>query len=153
MSYAIEPVGTVRGGRKEATDDHWADSLSRIEIDASRFKPEALDGIEAFSHLEVVFLFHLVRDDEIERGARHPRGRADWPKVGIFAQRGKNRPNRIGVSVCRLVSRKGLTLEVQGLDAVDGSPVLDVKPVMKGFQPRGAIHEPAWASEIMREYW
>ena len=153
MKFTVEPVGFVKGGRKEATDDHWADSLSTIEIDASGFAPAALDGIEAFSHLEVVFLFDRVKVTEIERGARHPRGREDWPKVGIFAQRGKNRPNRLGVSVCRLVARRGLSLEVEGLDAIDGTPVLDVKPVMKGFQPRGAIREPVWASEIMREYW
>jgi tRNA-Thr(GGU) m(6)t(6)A37 methyltransferase TsaA len=153
MQYVLCPIGFVRGGRSEAIDDHWAESICRIEIDPTRFKPESLDGIEGFSHLEIVFLFDKVREEEIELGARHPRGRADWPKVGIFAQRGKNRPNRIGVSVCRLLARNGLALEVQGLDAIDGSPVLDVKPVMKGFQPRGAIHEPAWASEIMRAYW
>ncbi|KAB2846148.1 MAG: SAM-dependent methyltransferase [Hyphomicrobiaceae bacterium] len=153
MQFVLTPVGFVRGGRSEATDDHWADSICRIEIDPAQFKSEALDGIEAFSHLEIVFVFDKVQDNEIEYGARHPRGRRDWPKVGIFAQRGKNRPNRLGVSVCRLVARRGLALEVQGLDAIDGSPVLDVKPVMKGFQPRASIHEPAWASEIMREYW
>ncbi|MCB1741566.1 MAG: SAM-dependent methyltransferase, partial [Gammaproteobacteria bacterium] len=76
-----------------------------------------------------------------------------WPKVGIFAQRGKARPNRIGVSVCRLRGVEGGRISVQGLDAIDGTPVLDVKPYMTGFAPRGEVLEPEWAVEIMREYW
>ena len=93
----------------------------------------------------------LIGDDVA--GARHPRGRADWPKVGIFAQRGKNRPNRLGVCVCRVVGVDGLAVEVEGLDAIDGTPVLDIKPVLKGFLPRGEVREPAWATEIMKDYW
>ena len=71
----------------------------------------------------------------------------------IFAQRGKNRPNRIGVTVCEIVAVDGLSLEVRGLDAIDGTPVLDLKPVMAGFAPRGAHREPDWAREIMKDYW
>ena len=92
-------------------------------------------------------------DGEIQTGARHPRGRTDWPKVGILAQRGKGRPNRIGVTACRLISVDGLRLKVMGLDAIDGTPVLDIKPVMKGFLPRGAVKEPEWAAELMKGYW
>jgi tRNA (Thr-GGU) A37 N-methylase len=94
-----------------------------------------------------------VGEGEIERGARHPRGRKDWPKVGILAQRAKNRPNRIGITTCRLLSVSGLTLEVQGLDAIDGTPVLDIKPHMSGFNPRGEVSEPAWSLELMDRYW
>jgi tRNA (adenine37-N6)-methyltransferase len=82
-----------------------------------------------------------------------PRGNPDWPMVGIFAQRGRNRPNRIGVSVCRIVKVDGTRLEVEGLDAIDGTPVLDIKPVLKGFLPRGKVREPDWASSIMADYW
>ena len=98
-------------------------------------------------------MFDKVTPDKIVSGARHPRGNKDWPKVGIFAQRGKNRPNRIGVSVARIVAIQGLEVEVEGLDAIDGTPILDIKPVMSGFQPRGEVVEPAWATEIMRSYW
>jgi tRNA-Thr(GGU) m(6)t(6)A37 methyltransferase TsaA len=147
------PVGVVRGGRAEAVDDDWGASQARIELDAARFDPEALSGLQDFSHAEVIFLFDRVTDEEIEYGARHPRGRLDWPKVGIFAQRGKNRPNRIGLCTCRIVSVDGLALIVQGLDAIDGTPVLDIKPVMRGFLPREDVREPAWAGEIMRTYW
>ena len=113
----------------------------------------SLDGIEAFSHVEVLFLFHVVTADKIVTGARHPRNNPEWPKVGIFAQRGKNRPNRLGVSVCKLIAVDGLTVEVEGLDAIAGTPILDIKPVLAGFLPRGELREPAWATELMKDYW
>jgi len=100
-----------------------------------------------------VFVFDRVGDDEIERGARHPRGRTDWPEIGILAQRAKGRPNRLGVTTCALVAVDGLELTVRGLDAMDGTPVVDIKPYMRGFAPRGAVTEPAWAGELMRGYW
>ena len=152
-SYTIHPVGTVEGGRAEAIDDDWGGSRARISLDPARFTAEALLGLEAFSHAEVIFLFDRVTDAEITSGARHPRGRTDWPRVGIFAQRGKNRPTRLGICICRIIGVDGLTLTVEGLDAIDGTPVIDIKPVMSGFLPRGNVHEPAWAGAIMAEYW
>ena len=73
--------------------------------------------------------------------------------MGIFAQRAKGRPNRIGVTVCRLLAVEGLTLTVQALDAIDGTPVLDLKPYMAEFGPRGEIRQPAWSRELMAGYW
>jgi tRNA (Thr-GGU) A37 N-methylase len=151
--FTIEPIGTVRGGRGVPEDDHWGGSRARIELDETRFNGDALIGLDAFSHVEIVFAFHLVRDEEVTCEARHPRGNKDWPLVGIFAQRGKNRPSRIGVSVCRVVGVGDLSVEVEGLDAIDGTPVLDIKPVMSGFLPRGELREPDWARQIMASYW
>jgi tRNA (adenine37-N6)-methyltransferase len=150
---ALTPIAYVQGGRHEPIDDRWDTVQSAIVLDPGQFKVDALAGLEAFSHIEVVFHFDRVADDEIRSGARRPRGHADWPEVGIFAQRGKGRPNRIGVCVCRLERIEGLKLHVRGLDAIDGTPVLDIKPVMTGFLPRGQIREPAWAAEIMKDYW
>ncbi len=149
----VAPIGMVRGGRTVADDDGWGESRAVIELDAGRFTAAALLGLDSFSHAEIVFLFNQVADDDITFDARHPRGRTDWPKVGIFAQRGRNRPNRLGVSVCRILKVDGLRLEVEGLDAISGTPVLDVKPVMSGFLPRGELREPTWAIEIMARYW
>jgi tRNA (adenine37-N6)-methyltransferase len=153
MVFALEAVGRVQGGREAAIDDHWGASRAWIVLDETRFGPQSLAGLADFSHAEVIFLFHKVADAEIEYGARRPRGRADWPLVGIFAQRGKNRPNRLGLCVCRILRVDGARLEVEGLDAIDGTPVLDIKPVLKGFVPRGDIREPDWAGEIMKDYW
>lgn len=148
----VQPVAQVRGGRLQPEDDSWDQEVAEIVLD-DRFGPEALAGLEAFSHIEVVFHFNRVDPNTVQTGARHPRGCEQWPRVGIFAQRGKNRPGRIGVSVCRLLSVTGRTLKVRGLDAIDGTPVLDIKPVMTGFLPRGEIVEPDWARELMRKYW
>ena len=153
MTFTLEAVGHVRGGREEAIDDDWGPSRARIELDPARFGPEALFGLADFSHAEIIFVFDRITEAEIVTGARRPRGREDWPLVGIFAQRGRNRPNRLGVSVCRIVAVDGLTVDVEGLDAIDGTPVVDVKPVLGGFLPRGDVREPAWAREIMETYW
>ena len=150
---AVEPIGFVRGGRADAVDDDWGASRARIELDPARFGPEALAGLGDFSHVEVIFVFDRVPDEKIETGARRPRGRPDWPRVGIFAQRGKNRPNRLGLCTCKIVAVDGLAVEVEGLDAIDGTPVVDLKPAMRGFLPRGELVEPAWADEIMKDYW
>ena len=153
MQITMRPIGWVRGGRAEPTDDGWDAEACEIALDPQRFTPDALAGLAAFSHAEIVFQFHLVDDADVVVGARRPRGRADWPEVGIFAQRGRVRPNRIGVSVCRIVDVAGLGVRVAGLDAVDGTPVLDLKPYLAGFAPRGTVAEPAWATEIMADYW
>ena len=153
MGIDIEPIGTVVGGRHDVVDDDWGDVQSTIALDAAVLGPDATAGLEGFSHIEVVFVFDRVEDDEIERGARHPRERTDWPKIGILAQRAKGRPNRLGLTTCALVAVDGLELTVRGLDAVDGTPVVDIKPYMRGFAPRGALAEPAWAGELMRGYW
>jgi tRNA (Thr-GGU) A37 N-methylase len=152
-TIAMTPIGTVKSARTEPIDDDWDNVEASIALDPRQFKPDATASLGEFSHIEVVYHFNLVPDGEINAGARHPRGRKDWPLVGIFAQRGKGRPNRIGVTVCRLLSVDGLTLRVRGLDAIDGTPVLDIKPVMTGFLPRGEIREPGWAKELMADYW
>lgn len=149
----MQPIGIVRSTRAEPIDDQWDQVEARIELDPKLFGPDATAGLSDFSHVEVVYYFDRVPDCEIQTGARHPRGRKDWPKVGILAQRGKGRPNRIGVCACSLLAVDGLVLHVRGLDAIDGTPVLDIKSVMKGFLPRGDVREPGWAKEIMRDYW
>lgn len=150
---SLQPVGTVVGGRTEAFDDDWNTEEALIRLDATRFAPDSLAGLDAFSHLEVVFQFHLVDPASVNTSARRPRGNPDWPLVGIFAQRGKNRPNRLGVSRCRLLGVDGLDVRVRGLDAIDGSPVLDLKPYMAEFGPQGEVVQPAWATELMRHYY
>jgi tRNA (adenine37-N6)-methyltransferase len=151
-TISLRSIGVVRCSRREARDDGWDGEDARIEL-AGAFGPEALAGLDGFSHLEVIFHFDRAAADEIERGARHPRGRTDWPLVGIFAQRGKARPNRLGATICEILRVAGTVVHVRGLDAIDGTPVLDLKPVMKGFLPRGAVREPEWAAELMNRYW
>jgi tRNA-Thr(GGU) m(6)t(6)A37 methyltransferase TsaA len=138
--------------RTEVEDDHWGSVVSMIELDAS-IPDEALDGIDDFSHAEILYYFHLVADSKIETGARHPRNNPAWKKVGILSQRGKNRPNRLGATIVKVLKREGRQLHVQGLDAVDGTPILDIKPVMREFLPREEVRQPEWVGELMKKYW
>lgn len=148
----VEPVAVVVGGRSDPVDDDWDAVEAIVRLDG-RFGADALAGLEEFSHLELVYVFDRVDPAAVEAGARHPRGNTAWPRVGIFAQRAKDRPNRIGVGVCRLLGIKGHDIRVAGLDAVDGTPVLDIKPVMAEFLPRGDLRQPAWSRELMTDYW
>lgn len=152
MPISIEPVAHVRAPREQAEDDFWGGEQAVIEL-VDALPDEALAGLDAFSHVEVLFHFHLAAPEKIVTGARHPRNNPDWPAVGIFAQRGKNRPNRIGSTICRVLGVEGRRLRVAELDAIDGTPVIDLKPVLREFLPRGEMRQPAWAGELMRDYW
>lgn len=153
-SIVLTPIGVVHSSRKTVTDDHWDKEQACIELDSEQFSPEALKGLAEFSHVEILFYMNQVDPAKIEKLARHPRNNSDWPRVGIFAQRGKNRPNQIGTTICKVIRVDGLQLFVHGLDAVDATPVLDIKPWVKEFAASGVVvNQPAWISELMRNYW
>ena len=151
-SFTMTPVAYVRGGREKTTDDFWGGAVSRLEL-AAGVPSESLDGVEEFSHVEVVFVFDRVDVARIVTGARHPRNNPEWPLVGIFAQRGKNRPNRIGCTIVPVLAREERALVVGELDAVNGTPVLDIKPVMAEYLPGGPVRQPVWSHEVMADYW
>lgn len=151
MKFQIESIATVYNKRKEAVDDFWGDTVSEIRLH-EHIPEEALDGIETFSHAEVLFVFDRVTDPVVY-GSVHPRGNTNWPRVGIFVQRKKNRPNLIGATICEIIKREGRSLWVRLLDAIDKTPVIDIKPVWKGFLPRKSVTEPAWSRELMKDYY
>ena len=149
---ALRPIGFVHSPRCEVSDDFWGDVIAVVEL-ADDLPPDSLDGLEEFSHSEIIYLFDRVAPDDVVSGVRHPRNNPGWPLVGIFAQRAKGRPNRLGSTIVRIVGRDCRQLQVLGLDAVDGTPVLDIKPVMAEFLPREPIHQPEWSRELMQDYW
>src|SRR5262245_424739 len=124
MDLTMRPIGVVHSTRTQDTDDNWQQESASIKLDAERFKPDSLKGLDQFSHVQVIFVMHSAGEGDMEKQARHPRDRWDLPEVGIFAQRSKDRPNRIGLSTCRILEVEGIQLRVEGLDAIDGSPVL-----------------------------
>jgi tRNA-Thr(GGU) m(6)t(6)A37 methyltransferase TsaA len=153
MDILLRSIGRVYSSETGGREDYWGDIVSEIRLDENAFTPDALVGLSEFSHVEVLFCFHHVDAASVVSGLRHPRSNPEWPQVGIFAQRGKARPNRIGATVCKVLSVQELTLKVQGLDAFDGSPVLDIKPVFSEFTPdRSQIRQPQWSHELMAEY-
>jgi tRNA (adenine37-N6)-methyltransferase len=152
MIFTVEPIGFVHASRQVPVEDFWGAEASRIVL-TDDYPADALLGITEFSHIEVLFLFHKLDLAEIVTGTRHPRNNPDWPRIGIFAQRGKNRPNRIGSTICKVVQCEGRCLTVTELDAIDGTPVLDIKPVMTEFLPREPVRQPEWSHQLMRNYW
>jgi tRNA (adenine37-N6)-methyltransferase len=151
-AFSVSAIASVKNSRREIEDDNWGDVVSIIELDAS-LPEEALFEIESFSHAEIIYYFHLVEDAKVETGSRHPRNNKAWPKVGILSQRGKNRPNRLGATIVKILKREGRIIHVQGLDAIDGTPILDIKPVMREFLPHEEVAQPEWATELMKHYW
>jgi len=152
MKIELKPIAFVKNDRQIAEDDDWGSVISEVTL-IDELSEESLKEIETFSHLEILFFFHKINHEEIVYDSRYPRSNTNWPKVGIFAQRGRLRPNRIGLCSVELIERKGKTIFVKGLDAINGTPVLDIKPVMKEFLPKGTIEQPDWSKELMKKYW
>ncbi|NCD71259.1 tRNA (N6-threonylcarbamoyladenosine(37)-N6)-methyltransferase TrmO [Mucilaginibacter agri] len=151
MDILLQPVATVNNRRDYPTDDFWGDTISAITL-LPHLPDDAFDGLECFSHLEIIYYFDQVEQSKIVYSG-HPRGNKNWPKVGIFAQRKKDRPNHIGLCRVELIEREGRTLWVKMLDALDGTPVLDIKPVFKEFSQIVQIKQPEWVGELMQNYW
>jgi tRNA-Thr(GGU) m(6)t(6)A37 methyltransferase TsaA len=150
--FSMRPIGVVTSSRRQPIDDDWGAVVATITL-LPPFDARSLVGLDEFSHVEVLYLFHGVDPGTVHTGSRRPRGNPDWPEVGIFAQRAKDRPNRLGLSTCELLEVRGDALEVRALDAIDGTPVLDIKPYMTEFAPRRPVRQPAWSHELMAGYW
>ena len=148
----VSPIAYVRNPRSSLDDDHWGAVISEVVLDES-IPNESLDGIETFSHVEILFIFDQVDGRQEPPKAHHPRGNKNWPKFGIFAQRNKDRPNHIGLTIARVIKRESRSLFVQGLDAINGTLVLDIKPVTVEFLPRDPVNQPGWSHELMNNYW
>lgn len=152
----LTPIGKIVNERKNIEDDNWGEIISIIELNDS-FDENALKGISEFSHLEIIYYFDKVEDSKIITGARQPRNLEHLPEIGVFAQRVKNRPNKLGLTTVKLLRVENKTLHVKGLDAINGTPVLDIKPVFKQFLPQVSYHDeirqPHWVNEIMKNYW
>ena len=152
LEISLQPIATVKNERLIPEDDNWNSITSLIELEKN--VPEfALNGIEDFSHLEIIFFFDKVELDKAIFELRSPRNNPQWNPVGTLAQRNKNRPNRLGLTTVKLIKREGTKLFVQGLDAISGTPILDIKPVYQEFLPRETVKQSEWSKELMEGYW
>jgi len=145
----LEQIGFVRSPVTEGVDEGWGSVTSEVVIDDEYAL--GLKGLDAFSHILVVFYMHKYTFDPDSDLVRRPQGRSDMPKVGIFVQRAKHRTNPIGVTAVELVAVDGNVVTVRGLDAIDGTPVLDVKPYFPAFDKR-ETDTPVWVDELMKDY-
>lgn len=146
----LQPVATVRSPVSEGVDEGWGDVIAEIIFHEAL--ADGLRGIEDFSHVLVVFLMHQSTFDAATDLVRRPRALADMPETGIFAQRAKHRPNPIGITAVKLLAHDRNVLRVQGLDAIDGTPVLDVKPYVPAFDRVDSARVPEWIERLMRGY-
>lgn len=151
MEIVLKPIAIVKNSRTEPIDDNWEVVVSEIEL-ADHIPTEALDCISDFSHLEIIYTFDKVKDEELIFSGC-PRGNPNYPSVGIFAQRKKERPNRLGLATVELLERNGRVIKVKFLDAIDGTPVMDIKPVFIEYQPKTKIKQPGWVADLMKDYW
>jgi len=146
----LRPIGRVRCDFSEEEIKKKRGSIvSEVVIDPPYVA--ALDGVESYSHLFVIFYMHKVPLKETRALKVHPRGRKDVKKVGIFATRSRNRPNPIGLAVVELLQKHGNSLKVRALDALDGTPVLDIKP----YDPIDAqknVRVPKWWYKIRSSF-
>lgn len=151
QSIVINPIGIVLGGRSEPTDDRWREeAIIRLNPE---FPSEVVQGLDEFSHLLVVWHFHRASPSDVALHARSPRNNPRWPATGTFVHRNHRRPNQLAQSFPRLLEVDGLDLHVADLDAIDGSPVLDLAPYFREMGPRGPVYEPSWPSEMLVDYW
>jgi len=140
-TMTLKAIGIVRNEIKQPARRDWGETVSEIVIDPGL--TEALDGLEDFSHIIVLYWMHQVISREVPLKI-HPMGRQELPLVGLFAARTPNRPNRIGKATVRLLQRQGNILMVRGLDALDGSPVIDIKPYLPGYDSATDATVPQW---------
>lgn len=150
--YTIEPIAFVKNERNKIEDDYWGNVISEIIL-SDKLSEDSLKGIEEFSHVEIIFYFHLADPAAISISASHPRDNKKLPKTGIFAQRKKARPNMLGSTIVKLIKAEKNILTVSGLDAINETPVIDIKPVMREFLPEGNVTQPEWTKEIFKNYW
>jgi tRNA (Thr-GGU) A37 N-methylase len=151
MDLSVRAIAYIRNDRSEALDDNWDDVSSVIEL-AQDVPSEALQGLEDFSHAEIVFFADWADDVPPGPWHRHPRGNHDWPDVGVFAQRNKDRPNRILLTTVAIDEIGERSFRVRGLDGIDGTPVLDIKPVFRWSVPRGELRVPTWSEQLGENY-
>jgi len=150
VEFQLRAIGTVRSSANEKVDENWGAVESLIEIEPE-LRP-GLRGLEQFSHVLVVALLHGARFEPARHLVRRPRGQADMPELGIFAQRAKDRPNPLGITVVPLVGVTPEGVRVRGLDAIDGTPILDLKPYFPQFDSAPGARVPEWVERLMRGY-
>ncbi|MFD3970328.1 SAM-dependent methyltransferase [Streptomyces cyaneofuscatus] len=149
----VVPIATVVGGHTEVLDDYQGGVESIIRLHDTYPPDEMFQGLEEFSHITVTWHFHRASPDDVHLHARSPRNNPRWPATGPLAHRNHRRPNQLAITYPRLLDIDGRDLLVTDLDAVDGTPVVDIGPYFTAMGPRGPVKEPAWPGEMLKDYW
>ncbi|MBW2622191.1 MAG: tRNA (N6-threonylcarbamoyladenosine(37)-N6)-methyltransferase TrmO [Deltaproteobacteria bacterium] len=146
----FKPIGYVATDVTERVDDNWGEVISRIDLQEEY--TGSLLGLADFSHAIIVTFLHQAEYNPARHLQRRPRGLAEMPKLGIFSQRVKNRPNPIGITTVEIIEAGDRYLEIRGLDAVNGTPILDIKPYFPHFDRVQNPLVPEWVNKLMEDY-
>ncbi len=146
----IETIGTVKSTVMTPVDENWGNVISEIHLRTDLAK--GLQGLEKYSHAIIIFLMHQTTFNLASDLIRRPRGRSDMPQIGIFAQRARHRPNPIGITAVEIIQVYENVLKVKGLDAIDGTLVLDIKPYVPMFDLVEDAEIPHWIKKLMKGY-
>ena len=146
LDIRLKVIGIVRNGIRQRPEPGWREIVSEIVVD-SRLT-EALDGLEEFSHIVVIYWMHQASALGQVPTKIHPRGRQELPLVGLFATRAPHRLNPVGETTVRLLERQDNILKVKGLDAIDGTPVIDIKPYLPGRDAIADAKAPSWVTKL-----
>lgn len=142
----LKPIGRVRNSIRHFKREGWESVVSEIVLDPQY--SEALDGIEDYSHILVLFWISRLQAAQRKIKKIHPKSRPDLPLVGIFATRTQYRPNPIGLTLVKLISRKKNVLKVKGLDALQGTPIIDIKPISPKREFLRKYRIPKWYDKL-----
>lgn len=145
----MEPIGYVKNDVKNKKDVSWGNDVSTIILNEEY--RGGLKGLEEFSHVTIIYYLDKAKFDRDNHLQRRPQNRDDMPLVGIFSQRAKDRPNQIGMTSVQIVAVSDNELTVKGLDAIDGTPVLDIKPYYPVYDQKAA-KVPEWVQRLMEHY-
>ena len=147
-AITMHPVGYVQNEIHTPADDIWNKVISEIHINADL--QDGLQGLADWSHVVVIFQMHETQFDRETHLVRRPRERDDMPRLGIFAQRARHHPNTIGITAVRLLGIENHIVRVKGLDAIHGTPVLDIKPYAPIYDGVSEPLVPAWFVRLMQ---
>lgn len=150
MNITMTEIAVVKNEVDKKKDTSWGEDISIIELNEEY--AGGLEGLQDFSHVIIIYYLNKANYEKEKHLKRRAQNRKDMPLVGIFSQRGKDRPNQIGMTAVSVVSVDERTLTVRGLDAIDGTPVLDIKPYYPMYDLKEGAIVPEWVEELMKEY-
>lgn len=150
MKICFKTIGFVKNAVEAKKDVSWGEEISYLILDEEY--EEGLKGLSDFSYITLIYYLDKAKFDKDKHLVRRPQNREDMPLVGIFAQRAKDRPNPIGMTSVELVAVEKNIITVRGLDAIDGTPILDIKPYYPMYDCKEKVRIPEWVSRLMEHY-
>lgn len=150
MKIELDSIGLVKNNIENKKDNNWGSDVSKIILDEQY--EHGLTGLSDFSHLIVIYYLDKADFNMEKHLVRRPQGREDMPMVGIFSQRAKDRPNPIGITSVEILNINKNIITIKGLDAINNTPVIDIKPYYPMYDCKNNAVIPQWVIRLMEHY-